>query len=566
MKHFKRMAGMLMFLLLVLSSCKEEVEVKTSLSVSPNGALEFNAVGNENIILTVTTDAAKWTYSAPEWVIAEQNGNTLIVNASENFGEVRTGSISFNAGNADQIIINVIQQGADEEAIGVVGSIKDNNGENNVFVHLDAQTNKAIVKLKLSLSETLKNDANVSVVLTKEYLAEYNLTHNASCVIIHDNALTVTEWPLTIPAGNTEAELSIEIDGKDLNYNEKYLLPLKAEVVSGDVTIVNKDARVNYVVSRTKYKKVKQVCVFEINDCNPLNALEYKLSDGSNFFDAVVLFSGNMGWDEDAGAVRFNARTGEPIINGNIAALVNEWKTYIKPLRDAGMKVYMGLMPHWTEASITKLSNNGCKWFAEEMAQIVKDCQLDGVFLDEEYTVQGNPEKHPEWFADPDESGSYFAYQMNKEMDKVCDWNPGVLVYQFNIGPMETVTDHETGEKCAPSEYLEFIIPDYGDISFPYESMTKQNCAFASAQLNNGEGQRDITEENCLKRKEEGYGWLMWYAFNPNPTHNLYNLDNSMNLFNIASKALYDGQTVQRPTYFYKKIGEGQYDPNPYKF
>lgn len=105
MKLFKKIAGMFLFLTLGLASCKEEVEIKNSLSVSPDAALEFNAIGNKSVTLTVTTDADRWTYTAPEWIKAEQNGNSLSVNVADNTGAARNGSITFSAGTADQVIV-----------------------------------------------------------------------------------------------------------------------------------------------------------------------------------------------------------------------------------------------------------------------------------------------------------------------------------------------------------------------------------------------------------------------------------------------------------------------------
>ena len=369
MKLFKKIAGMFLFLTLGLASCKEEVEIKNSLSVSPDTALEFNAKDNKSVTLTVTTDADRWTYTAPEWIKAEQSGNSLSVNVADNSGEARSGSITFSAGTADQVKINVLQHepgddGGDEggeEGEKVAGTIKDINGENDVKVTLDKATNKATVSLKITVAEALKSDANLSVFIDEQYVEEYNYVNKTSCVLLPSNTLTATEWPVTIAGGASEADLSIEINGADLSHANKYLLPLKVKVISGDVAFANTESRVNYVINKVNPKEVKQMCIMEFNDANPLSVLEYKLEDGSYFFDALVLFSGNMGWDAGTQSVRFNARTGEPVINQNTDALVKEWQTYLKPIHDAGIKVYMGIMPHHTRAGIKTLSYDGCK-------------------------------------------------------------------------------------------------------------------------------------------------------------------------------------------------------------
>lgn len=571
MSALKKITVLFMFLAVALFSCKEEVEIKNSLSVSPDTDMVFNASDNKDVTLTVTTDAERWSYTAPDWVIAKQSENTLVVNVSDNSGEERTGSISFNAGTADEVKINILQRksgedGGDEIEEGkIAASIKDESGKSDIRCSFNEITKGITLKLKLTLAEALQSDASVSVFIDKEYLNEYNFIHNTSYVIIPDNSLNVVEWPVTISAGSNEAELSIEIDGKDWTFATQYLLPLKVKVLSGDIDFLNKDSRVNYIISKSKYKEIKQMCVMEINDANPLNVLEYKLADGSYFFDAVVLFSGNMGWDADANAVRFNARTGQAVINKNIAALLNEWETYIKPIHDAGIKVYMGIMPHHTAAGITTLSQYGCKMFAQEMAQIIKDCQMDGVFLDEEYVKDDGHPMDPAWGGDlfHPTDGSYFAFQMSKQMDLVCDWPTEVVVYQYNLPELEnwkTITDHEDPSfQMSPSEYAEIQVANYGGQGEPLEGQTLKNCTGASIELNR---LGSISERYAREIKEAGYGWIMYFAFNPDKTHPLYTSD-ALNYFKEAARGCYDIE-LNNPTCYYKKYGEGVYDTKKY--
>lgn len=566
MKLFKKIVGMFLFLTLGITSCKEEVEIKNSLSVSPDTALEFYATGNESVTFTVTTDAEKWTYTTSEWITAEQNGNTLVVNVEDNSGEARTGSISFTAGTADQVKINVLQHepGADS-GVGeckVAGFIKDESGDNDVKITLDDTTNSTTVKLKLTTASALQSDANVSVSIDEGYLNEYNYVNGTSCVILPNDALTATEWPVTIAGGTTETELSIEINGANLEYVSKYLLPLKVNVVSGDVAFANASSRVNYVITKVYPKDIKQMCIMEFNDANPLNVLEYKLEDGSYFFDALVLFSGNMGWDADTESVRFNARTGEPVINKNTDALTREWETYLKPIHDAGIKVYMGIMPHHTRAGISTLSYNGCKWFAEEMAQIIKDCQMDGVFLDEEYVGTEGGFMTDAW-STPVAGASYFAFQMAKQMDLFCDWPTEVAVYQYTIGSgWTTVTDHEDSSfSLTPAEYADIMVADYGKKATPCEGQTLKNCTGASLQLNYGD---TISESDAKQVKEDGYGWMMYFALNPDPNHSNYTSGATETFKNVA-RGCYEQELVE-PTHYYKKIGEGVYDPTRYAY
>lgn len=579
MKLFKKMAGMCMFLALGLASCSDDetVEVKNSLSVSPDAAIEFNATGNKSVTLTVKTDADKWAYQAPEWITAEQSGETLVVNAKDNTGtEARNGSIVFSAGTAEQVKINVLQHEPDTDNGGdgdvdedkIEGSITDEGGLNEVKITFTKDMTNTTAKVKIALAEAPKADVNVNVIMDKEYLTEYNVANGTSYELLPDEALTATEWPVTIAAGSKDAEVSIAIDGTNLAPVGKFLLPLKAEVTAdSEVQFKKAESRVNYILNKVNPKEIKQMCIMEFNDANPLSVLEYKLADGSYFFDALVLFSGNMGWDAGSQSVRFNARTGESVINSNTDALVREWQTYIKPIHDAGIKVYMGIMPHHTQAGITTLSYDGCKWFAEEMAEIIRDCQLDGVFLDEEYVGSDGGTMTAEWStprASKYGSGAYFAYQMKKQMAAVCSWPTDVAVYTWSLGGnWKTVIDHEDQSEHTVAEYADIMVANYGDVGRPDGNQTLKQCTGSSIELNRGYG--SMTEDKARGIKAQGYGWMMWFAFNPDPNHNLYNGNKALPMFKETARGCYDQELIE-PTGYYKKIGQGVYDSNRYEY
>lgn len=579
MKLFKKMAGMCMFLALGLASCSDDetVEVKNSLSVSPDAAIEFNATGNKSVTLTVKTDADKWAYQAPEWITAEQSGETLVVNAKDNTGtEARNGSIVFSAGTAEQVKINVLQHEPDTDNGGdgdvdedkIEGSITDEGGLNEVKITFTKDMTNTTAKVKIALAEAPKADVNVNVIMDKEYLTEYNVANGTSYELLPDEALTATEWLVTIAAGSKDAEVSIAIDGTNLAPVGKFLLPLKAEVTAdSEVQFKKAESRVNYILNKVNPKEIKQMCIMEFNDANPLSVLEYKLADGSYFFDALVLFSGNMGWDAGSQSVRFNARTGEPVINTNTDALVREWQTYIKPIHDAGIKVYMGIMPHHTQAGITTLSYDGCKWFAEEMAEIIRDCQLDGVFLDEEYVGSDGGTMTAEWStprASKYGSGAYFAYQMKKQMAAVCSWPTDVAVYTWSLGGnWKTVIDHEDQSEHTVAEYADIMVANYGDVGRPDGNQTLKQCTGSSIELNRGYG--SMTEDEARGIKAQGYGWMMWFAFNPDPNHNLYNGNKALPMFKETARGCYDQELIE-PTGYYKKIGQGVYDSNRYEY
>lgn len=649
----------------LFSSCQKPAEeVEDTLSVTPSSAIQFKATGNEDVVLNVKTNVSEWKYSAPEWVVAEQSGSTLKVNAADNPDtEVqRFGKIVFSAGNAETVSVTVIQDVAEEgmailsvspitpiefkangnepvelkvetnqpswecetpEWIKAVKSetavtlTADDNidAERSGFVKITAGEAKAVnikvsqeayaeeipgvvtatlldadknasqanllakintegtvANLKVTLVKAVDTEVTATVALAPEsYLTEFNAITGKKCEMLPDDCYKLPElMKITVPSGKTESETNLEINITStnnfgsINYATEYLLPLVVTENSDKIGFTPKSKRVNYVIKKMNDKPIKNLVCFEINDCNPLNALETKFEDGSLFFDAVVLFSGNIAWDNGTQSVRFNARTGEPVCNTNIAQVVNEWETYIQPLRDAGLKVYMGIMPHHTQAGITTLSYEGCKKFGEEIGNLVKRCHFDGVFLDEEYVDHsgGSYGQMSDYWKNPRANGSYFAYQMKKQMDLAVkgEWETGVIVYQYGLNCGQIVTDHEDQTRHTPDEFIMLNVPDYGGKGTPYSGMTKKNCAGFSYECGL---MRGYVNNGIM---DEGYGWAMWFGYNPDDrsSTNTIKTKGSIDRFNDASRAFYKGMKVKYPTHYYTKNSRG-FDPTRYE-
>lgn len=95
-----------------LAGCseKEQVSGENTLQVTPD-KVTFAARNNEDVVITVKTDAEEWNYSADGWIDAEKDGDNLIVNVPNNMEyEERTGKILFTAGTARSVRVDVVQE------------------------------------------------------------------------------------------------------------------------------------------------------------------------------------------------------------------------------------------------------------------------------------------------------------------------------------------------------------------------------------------------------------------------------------------------------------------------
>lgn len=534
-----------------LVSCNNKAV--NTLSVEPSSPLEFLAYGNEDVTLKVTTDAGEWDYTAPDWIEATKGGNTLVVNVKDNeTGEELLGRIVFTAGNAENVSVLVTQSTeGGSTGSGVNGKLNNVSGTNSIFVGSESSVT---VPVNFSIKTAVSSDVTVSVFVDEPYLAEYNYLNGEDNLLFPVDNVTAGE--LVIKAGETESNtLEVNLETSGLDFGTGYLLPLQAKVTKGGASVSGADSRVNVIVMKQNPKAVKNVLYFEVNDTNPLNALEYKMSDGSNFFDAVILFAANINYNSSNDVVYLHN-------NPNVQALLDESDVYIQPLRKAGIKVYLGLLGNHDAAGLCQLSDWGAKEWAREVALACKTYKLDGVNLDDEYS--GYPDTSNRWFTNHSSAaGSRLCYELKKAMKEECSWPTEVSYFAWgSLYQCSDVTDQDTGEKHTPGEFIDFYVANYGGASSPYADLTRKNCSFASIECNLGSG--SLSETSARNAKENGYGWCMWFAFDPSGTGGISANYNSVKGYMKAfCKGCYDLDLVE-PTGVYNKLGEGKYDPKRY--
>ena len=534
-------------------SCTKEA-VKDTLSVQPSAALEFEATDNADVTLTVTTTADKWEFTAPAWVVAERVEGTLVLNVEDNAGAARVGRITFTAGNAEPVRVNVYQAAPVQEETpdGPKVAVTLNNKADSDFYQLTsgAQT----LSVSVSVAEAAAEDIVVELALDLPYVNEYAFIQGDSYAAIPEAAVTFAATELTIAAGATESEtVELTVDGSALGFGQGYLVPLLAKVKSGAAAFAMDAKRVNYVIMKANPRVTKQVVYLEVNDCNPLNVLEYNLADGTPFFDAVILFAANINYDSRNDVVYLHN-------NPNVQALLDESEVYLQPLRKKGIKVYLGLLGNHDAAGLAQLSDWGAHEWAQEVAEACRTYKLDGVNLDDEYS--GYPDLNNPWFTSHSSyAASRLCYELKMALKEKCYWPTEVSVFEWGaIYNLPEVT-LEDGTVVPQSEWLDWSCANYGSASYPYGDLTYANCSGASIQLNYG---YTFNSSDATRILEKEYGWVMWFAFDPSGTGSVANNRvHSMNQFQKAAQGLY-GQDMAQPQYVYNKKGEGKYDPTPY--
>ncbi len=570
------------------ASVQVKQSAKDMVEVTPSEPLTFSWNDAEGVALEVTTTADSWDAAvetgAESWINIQKEGTTLTISVEVNGSESeRSGKVTVSAGNAETVEIQVTQTG---KPAPVNGQLADQTSTDDpVRVTMEQGATAYTVTPVLKLASALEDAGSMTLYYDEQVLNNWNeFGGSPQCTRLPEDSYTLPEEGFTIPAGQADVQLPIEINLENLEYETSYMLVLRVESKSeniGEVTYGTDGLR--YIITTAKEpakpvdKTRKNLAILEVNDVNPLSVLEVKFTDGTPFFDGVVLFSSNIQYNADANIV-------ELYHNPNVRTLLEERDTYIKPLQDAGIEVYLSILGNHTPAWLSNLLPATAELFAAEVAAAVSEYHLDGVFLDDEwkgtygageYTDVFYP--YSNYYGDLEPQYSQFVYILKQAL-KTLDWNPKAIVYQVNDETWHPV------EGTPANEYIDLLIPDHNgkraqyfgpsDMNIAKENMAyiSWNCrtyGFGSASTNNLPGLDNSAVSGSLE-----YGnWVGWYNLNLDPTSGdgYFNwMNNTVRMMQFYAYYAFDGAEIATPTGYYKKMnpgeGDGQFDPNRYEY
>lgn len=415
------------------------------------------------------------------------------------------------------------------------------------------------LKVTYALDKAASVDMKFQIIVDEARVNEYNSANGTSYgVYPGDIKGTISNLPYTATIKKGSKSGSIYINVYPSSESGSFMAPLKA--VPQTEGLVAKDGAqyIDLFISKEAPVqggdgKIRNICYFEVNDCNPLNALEYLLEDGTPFFDAVVLFAGNINWDDKKGKVFMNA-------NPNVQALLDGSDTYLQPLRQKGIKVLLCILGNHDGAGVAGLTDYGCEQFGLELAQICRDYKLDGIAFDDEYSKYGMSNQ---WLTSFPSStrAARLCYETKKALKDLCSWETWVHLYYLNNIKSSLPSVTINGKTIKPGEFVDNVCADYGLTASPVDGMGLSGCAANSIQLNQG---MSMDGPSAKRYMDQGYGWIMWFAFDPSGTGTVSsNRTHALQQFRNVAQSCY-GQSVQDPKNVYNKKGEGWYDPTPH--
>lgn len=370
--------------------------------------------------------------------------------------------------------------------------------------------------LYLNLTKKTTSDCAVSVVYDENVLEDYNVRNSASYELFPQSQVMLPEEAvLEVKAGEKKSsplQISFVSNG-ELSMDKKYVIPLKINVISGNLDLVQEENTwLVFVTDKTgmpdcnKASGVKIFSCMEVNDTNPLNNLSFTLKNSKKLLiDALIMFSGNMMYNRETGQVTMK-------YNANVQALLDKNEHYLKPLQDHGMKVFMGIMPDHDGSGLCNLAPETCREFALEIKAMCDAYNLDGIFLDEEYADYNDYNLYltvPGFVRPAASACSRLAYEVHKLQPE-----KDIVVYAYGtIFSLPSI--YVDGRTIQSGEYVTYAVRDYGvagNMSSSFPGLPKSNMGLYSQEYTG----RFIAKKSQLQwMVDGGYKTHMIFAMDP---------------------------------------------------
>lgn len=432
-----------------------------------------------------------------------------------------------------------------EDAVVYITDASGSRGSSKVEFH-NAETKSLHVKTGVALPV----DCKVTFTYNVDALTAYNNANGTDYAPLPQSIVTLANnGEVTLPAGQTavDAQYTLTSDGS-LDPETTYALPLSV-VIDGAAALGEADK--NFVIlvrdlssygdchktwiddNGVEHEGIKIFSVMEVNDTNPLNNLRYTLKNSGKYMvDALVMFSGNINYNAETGRVYFYP-------NENISAILNNREKYLKPLKDRGMKVIMGVMCNHDRACIANLAPETAKLFAKELKALCDAYDLDGIFWDDEYCATITPP--PPGFVNPGrQAWSRLAYEVWKIQPE--RWN---IAYGYSTTSSAVAVDG-----VQPGTFIQYCLPDYSssytDYTGDYPGMTLSQMGGCSMEF--ARGNWYATEATLRSMRNDGYGAHMVFAMDPYRT----NASGQESAMGKLARAFYDDEVVVDATKYPK--------------
>ena len=436
----------------------------------------------------------------------------------------------------EDIEIDRVDEDAYANVTSLIGTLRDaNSGKVSTIVDMYHDTYNTNVAF--TLSRAPKAGVDVKVEYDAEYVDQYNKEHGTNFLAWPQDRYSIQNNGKIVVAPDEKVsyKLGVEIakaDNTELVAGATYILPLKA-TASGAGVKLSADRCVYLLKNRSgegtamrEPGEKKTVLFFEVNDTNPLNALQFQMEDGRYLWNYVVLFAANINYDREKGEVYV-------FCNPQVQYILDHNEEIIQPLRRRGIKVIISILGNHDESGLAQLSDLGARQFAQAVKNLCKAYNLDGVNYDDEYS--NSPDlSNPLFTQRSREAGSRLIFETKRAMP-----DKEIISYQYG-----SCVGQDYVDGIPSNEWLDIVVGDYGRPGVPYAGMTLANCSANSFEMARG-GSIGLSQAQGYANSE--YGYVMAFGLWASGKQGNQAQFNSMN--NLA-QGLY-GTPLKKPEYYW---------------
>lgn len=265
---------------------------------------------------------------------------------------------------------DIIPNGIDEGRIDPVGECLCTvyNPQGAAGATLQLYTEPVSGEVQVVLSSAAGRAVDLKFTYDPTVLEAYNEAHATSFEAVPAQAVELeADGALLVGPKSSRSELlrvSVRPD-EAMSEGKSYALPLRLSSPTEGVTVSSTEGSyIFWVQVRGEHPSTQKstgfitVCYVEVNENNPLNALEWSCkASGKPLFDIVNIFAANINWLEE------EKRVGV-VLNPNVRHILDNRDIYIKPLQDAGMRVSLTILGNGDGSGVANLSDAAAHQFA----------------------------------------------------------------------------------------------------------------------------------------------------------------------------------------------------------
>ena len=390
-----------------------------------------------------------------------------------------------------------------ENAGRVFGSVKSMT-DARLFPMLQVPVAGLQHEIYFELNTKLSVITDVEVAVDEDLVAHYNETHELSYLPFPAESVTFSQGgKMSVAPGDyssTAITLNIAVSN-ELVKRQVYMLPIVFNTQGGNIEkkVEAHYMLIEYIGEQMAGGKGNNFKIFSCDGDNPLNHLEFTLKDSGRYlFDVLVMFSGNIEYNADEMRVNF-------MFNSKFKSIYGDYDTYVKPLKDEGIKVIMSVMPNHTIASLSNLTPEVIDAFVKDLKTYADVYHFDGFFWDDEYSKDSGDTPG----FDEDGNGSMNVSRLIYAT-KIAMPDKMQIAYAYG-----STSRLSTVNGVTPGQYLDYVHADYGNTvsDSGYEGLVESQMCHRSQEY--ALERSPINASTFKGLIDRGSGGMMVFSLDP---------------------------------------------------